>query len=180
MSNVPILGQSQKKEPEFRLLYCFVCNTMEELPPFDGPPEQDALLQISCEVHTFPSGDPHKGRLFNLPVRAWATPDARKEIIDQIKGGGSRGLAEVDETFYDSRSTFMEDAMKCYQAHRKPADGCPDWKHSSKLLVPNTVKERRKEGMEKYENSAGAKTYLCQFCPVAIAVEKRKQTLLGL
>src|ERR1019366_4676457 len=159
-----------------------VCDTIEELPPCDGPPELDNLLIISCDVHTFPSGEPHKGRLLSLPVRYWADSKTRKDIIEQLKFGGSKGLAEVDETFYDSRSTFMDDAMKCWNQHRKVVDNCPDWKHSSKLLIPATEKERRKEGLGKYADStaAGAKTYLCQFCPVAIGVEKRKQTLLGL
>jgi hypothetical protein len=74
----------------------------------------------------------------------------------------------------------MEDAMKCYQAHNKPKDGCNDWHHSDKMLIPNTIKERRKEGLESYENASGVKTYLCDFCPVAIGVAQRKQKLMGL
>lgn len=181
-NNVPLLGTSKPKdqEPMFRLLHCFVCDTLEELPPYEGPIEQDYLLTIACETHVFPSGDPHKGRLYVLPIRAWAKLEDKKEIIRQIKGGGSKGLAEVDDTYYDSRSTFMDDAMKCYGQHNKPKDGCVDWHISSKLLVPSTAKDRKAEGMEKYQNSPGKKTYLCDFCPVAIAVTNRKRTLLGL
>jgi len=113
-----------------------------------------------------------------LPLRAWAKTESKKEIIRQIKGGGSKGLAEVDDTFYDSRSTFLEDAMKCYQAHNKPKEGCSDWQHSSKLLIPNTIKERKAEGMARYQDEAGPKTYLCNFCPVSIAVNQRKQKLI--
>lgn len=180
MSNIPLLGQREQKpdEPMFRLLFCFVCDTLEELPPFDGDPEQDHLLAIACEQHLFPSGEPHKGKLFVLPLRAWAKTESKKEIIRQIKGGGSKGLAEVDDTFYDSRSTFLEDAMKCYQAHNKPKEGCSDWQHSSKLLIPNTIKERKAEGMARYQDEAGPKTYLCNFCPVSIAVNQRKQKLI--
>jgi hypothetical protein len=180
MSNVPLLGQKEapKNEPMFRLLYCLVCQTLEELPPYDGDPEQDHLLAIAVEPHTFPSGEPHKGKLFVLPLRAWAKTESKKEIIRQIKGGGSKGLAEVDDTFYESRSTFLEDAMKCYVAHRKPKDGCTDWQHSSKLLIPNTIKERKAEGMARYQDEAGPKTYLCNFCPVSIAVNQRKQKLI--
>jgi hypothetical protein len=180
MSNIPLLGQREQKpdEPMFRLLFCLVCDTLEELPPFDGDPEQDHLLAIACEQHLFPSGEPHKGKLFVLPLRAWAKTESKKEIIRQIKGGGSKGLAEVDDTFYDSRSTFLEDAMKCYQAHNKPKEGCSDWQHSSKLLIPNTIKERKAEGMARYQDEAGPKTYLCNFCPVSIAVNQRKQKLI--
>ena len=179
MSNVPLIGQrEQKNEPMFRLLYCFVCDTLEELPPYDGPVETDHLLAVACETHVFPSGEPHKGKLFVLPLRAWAHTESKREIIRQIKGGGSKGLAEVDDSFYDSRSTFMEDAMKCYKAHNKPADGCGDYRIPEKRLVPNTSKDRKEAGMERYLDAPGPKTYLCDFCPVSVVVNKRKQELM--
>lgn len=178
--SVPLIGQRPAdKEPMFRLLYCLVCDTLEELPPYDGEPELDHLLAVACENHVFPSGEPHKGKLYRLPIRAWAHAESKKEIIRQIKGGGSLGLASIDDTFYESRSTFMEDAMKCYKAHNKPKDGCSDWHSNDKLLIPKTIKERKEAGLEKYEDSPGQKTYLCDFCPVAIGVAQRKQTLLG-
>jgi len=182
MSNIPLLGQREQKpdEPMFRLLYCLVCQTLEELPPYDGVPEQDHLLAIACETHVFPSGEPHKGKLFVLPLRAWAKTESKKEIIRQIKGGGSAGLDEIDDKFYESRSNFMEGAMECYKKHNKPKDGCSEWHDKGKLLVPNTVKERKAEGMAKYQDEAGPKTYLCDFCPVAIGVAQRKRKLLGL
>ena len=182
MSNIPILGQKKPEanEPTFRLLYCLVCDSLEELPPYEGAPEQDHLLAIACENHVFPSGEPHKGKLFVFPIRYWAKPESKREIIRQIKGGGSAGLAEVDDKFYESRSTFMEGAMECYQRHNKPKEGCGDWHDKTKLLVPNTAKERKAEGMGRYQDEAGPKTYLCGFCPVAIGVAKRKQKLIGM
>lgn len=181
MSNVPLIGQREvKNEPMFRLLYCFVCDTLEELPPYDGPTEQDYLLAVACETHVFPSGEPHKGKLFVLPLRAWASKEAKHEIIRQIKGGGSKGLAEIDDSFYDSRSTFMEDAMKCYKAHNTPKDGCPDYRIPEKRLVPNTSKDRQEAGMEKYLDAPGPKTFLCDFCPVSVVVAQRKRKLMGL
>ena len=88
MSNIPLIGQREqaKNEPMFRLLHCLVCGTLEELPPYDGPVEQDHLLAIAVETHVFPSGEPHKGKLFVLPLRAWASADSKREIIRQIKG----------------------------------------------------------------------------------------------
>jgi len=182
MTNVPLLGQKDlpKNEPMFRLLFCLVCQTLEELPPYDGDPELDHLLAIACEAHVFPSGEPHKGKLFVLPIRAWAHTESKKEIIRQIKGGGSKGLAELDESFYDSRSTFLEDAMQCYGRHNKPKDGCDDWHSKDRMLIPKTVKERKAEGMARYEDEVGPKTYLCDFCPVSIAVNQRKQKLMGM
>ena len=181
MGNVPLLGQRPlQNEPTFRLLFCLVCQTLEELPPYEGAPEQDVLLQIACETHVFPSGEPHKGKLFVVPLRAWANKESKKEIIRQIKGGGSKGLAELDDTFYDSRSTFMEDAMGCWKTHLRPKDNCDEFHSNHKMLVPNTAKDRKKEGMERYQDSPGKKTYLCDFCPVAVAVAQRKRKLLGL
>ena len=182
MSNVPILGSKPvEKKETFRLLHCWVCDSLEELPPFEGPADQDYLLAVACERHVFESGEPHKGNLFvDIPVKAWRDPETRRDAIRQIKQGGSKGLAEIDDTFYDTRSTFMEDAMKCYKAHNSPKDGCSDWHHSDKMLIPNTIKERRKEGLESYENASGVKTYLCDFCPVAIKVAERKQKLMGM
>ncbi|CAB4166976.1 hypothetical protein UFOVP964_75 [uncultured Caudovirales phage] len=181
MSNVPILGEKKMdNEPMFRLLYCLVCQTLEELPPYEGIPEQDHLLAIACENHSFESGEPHKGKLYVVPLRAWAKTESKKEIIRQIKGGGSKGLAEVDDKFYDSRSTFLEDAMQCYKQHNRPKEGCADWHSKDRLLIPNTIKERKAEGMANYKDEAGPKTYLCDFCPVAVGVAQRKRKLLGM
>lgn len=182
MANVPLIGkrEHQLSEPMFRLLYCLVCQTLEELPPYDGAPEQDVLLQIACENHVFDSGEPHKGKLFVVPLRAWANRESKREIIRQIKGGGSKGLAEVDETFYDSRSNFMDDAMGCWRQHNKPKDNCDEFHEKHKMLVPSTAKDRKKEGMERYQDSPGKKTYLCDFCPVAVAVAQRKRKILGI
>lgn len=177
---VPILGQKKPKDLEIRLLHCLVCDTIEELPPYEGPEELDYLLQIAVEPHKFESGLEHVGKLFSIPLKAWANPEAKKEVIRQIKGGGSAGLAEFDDTYYDTRSTFMEEAMKCYRAHNKPKDGCVDWERSDKRLVPQTHKQRKELGMEKPEDAPGPKTYLCQFCPVAVGVAQRKRKLLGL
>ena len=180
MSNVPIIGQKKTEEPMIRLLFCLVCQTIEELPPYEGDPELDILLKIACEAHVFPSGEPHKGKLFVIPIRAWAHKESRREVIRQIKGGGSKGLDELDDKFYESRSTFMEDAMSCYKAHNKPKDGCEEWHDEGKMLIPATERERMKEGMGRYKDSPGKKTYLCDFCPVAIGVAQRKRKLLGL
>ena len=53
-------------------------------------------------------------------------------------------------------------------------------KYSVSILIPKTDKERKKEGMEKYKDTPGPKTYLCDFCPVAIGVAQRKRKLMGM
>ena len=57
MSNVPLLGQKPTAdEPMFRLLYCLVCDKLEELPPFDGDPEHGGCkYYCNCWEHEPPS-----------------------------------------------------------------------------------------------------------------------------
>jgi hypothetical protein len=184
MSNIPLLGQRKSNDPnsgpQMRLLFCMVDNSLEELPPYEGPPELDHLLAIACEKHKFPSGEEHKGLLFTVPLKTWANKEARENIIRQIKGGGSKGLAEIDATFYDSKSTFHEDAMKCYSQHNRPEKGCDDYQSSSKRLLPNTSADRKELGLSSLKDAPGPKNYLCHFCPVHSVVVQRKRKLMGM
>ena len=180
---VPILNQPAKTEthsgPVFRLLYCLVCGSLEELPPFEGRPENDHLLAIAVAPHKFPSGEEHKGKLFVLPVAYWEG-ETRKRIIEQIKGGGSKGLDEFDDSFYASRSTFAEDALKCFAQHNRPQDGCSDYMTPAKRLLPNTSAERKELGLPSAADAPGPKSSLCMFCPVHSVVTTRKRTLMGM
>ena len=164
--SVPILGEEQKKsdQPQIRLLYCHDCGTIEELPDFDGPPQYDHLLEISVDRHKTPSGQEHIGSLFKVDIGVWAQTEARKKIIEQIRGGVSKGLGEIDESYYDTRSTFHEDAMKCYRQHQRPKGQCPDYMSDSKILLPNTKQDRKDLGLTPVEKTGGPKTKLCQFC----------------
>lgn len=150
--------------PQIRLLYCSVCKTIEELPPFEGRPENDVLLEISVQRHET-NGLRHTGHLFNVALKLWSSPRVREQIIKQIKGG-SEGLNEFDPTYYASKSTFGEDALKCYSLHLRPKGACPDWRDERKRLVPDTRAERRDLGMPTLKETGGPKVYLCDFCPV--------------
>jgi hypothetical protein len=181
MADIPLLGSRKpaENEPVLRLLHCKVCNSIEELPPYVGPAEHDQLLAIACEKHKFPSGEEHKGLLFIIPVKAWLNSDARKDVIRQIKGGGSKGLDEIDEGFYDTKSQFGEDAMTCWKRKNKPQDNCDEYQSESKRLLPNTAKERKELGMDPL-GDAGPKNYVCHFCPIHSKVVQRKRQLMGL
>lgn len=165
--------------PEMRVLWCLVCNTLEELPLFDGKPEDDHLLSILVEKHVFPSGEPHKGHLFRVPQLMWESTEVRKRIIDQIKGGGSKGIDEFDEKFYDTKNTFKEDAMTCYNRHLRPDDGCPDYNTERMMLLPDTKAERKDAGLPDPKRAPGPKNYLCQFCPVHSVVVTKMRSLRG-
>lgn len=175
----PLLNPAPVNSPEIRVLMCLVCGTLEELPLYDGDPDNDHLLQILCERHVFPSGEPHKGHLFRMPQLQWENPTIRKQIIEQMKGGGSKGLDEFDAEFYATKNTFQEDALACYNAHLRPTDGCSDYNSAKKILVPDTKAERKEAGLSAPSKAPGPKNYLCQFCPVQSVVTTKMRALRG-
>jgi hypothetical protein len=183
--NLPILGQEASQltpmdGPQIRLLICRVCNTIEELPDYEGAPENDSLLAISVERHKFPSGQEHIGTMMKVPLSAWAREDVRKEIIHKIKGGDAKGLAAIDPKYYETRSIFADDAMTCFKAHLRPSGGCPDYGSDAKALRPDTKAERKELGLAPISKSAPPTTYLCQFCPVHTHVATQKRAKAGL
>ena len=68
---VPILGSGgtpadqggeyvevRDEGPKIRLLYCYNCKTIEELPDFEGNPDDDVFLELLIEKHNS-AGIPH-------------------------------------------------------------------------------------------------------------------------
>jgi hypothetical protein len=178
----PLIGSKPIEGPVIRLLLCLVCNTVEELPDYEGPSNFDYLLEISLEKHVFPSGEPHVGKLFKLPVKSWANPKEKEAILQQFKNGGSRGLDELSENgdFYQTQMTFAADAMECWQRHNKPKSNCDDYESPAKRLLPDTAKERGELGLPKPEHLKGPQVYTCHFCPYHGEVTTRKRRILGL
>ena len=176
---VTMLDPKPVASPDIRVLHCLVCDTLEDFPLFDGPVANDHLLAILVERHQFPSGEPHKGHLFRVPQLTWETESIRRKVIEQIKGGGSKGLDEFDASFYDTKSTFREDAMTCFTKHLRPSDGCPDYKTEKKMLVPDTKAERKDAGLMAPSKAPGPKNYLCDFCPVHSVVVSKQRALRG-
>ena len=96
--------------------------------------------------------------------------------------GGSAGLdaLDPDKAFYDTKSTFMEDAMNCYKAHLQPKVGCPDYGAPQKRLLPNSAKERAELNLPKPEHADGPKIFLCNFCPMHSVVTTNKRMAQGM
>lgn len=182
MSNKPVIGMKDYDGPLIRLLRCMVCETWEELPDYEGPVERDYLLEMTIERHKFPSGDPHVGKLFKIPVKAWGNAEQRKAVLDQLGQGGSIGLdaLDPDKAFYDTKMTFSADAMTCWKAHNSPKTGCDDYQIPAKRLLPNSAKERAELNLPKPEHADGPKIYLCNFCPVHSVVTQRKRMIMGM
>lgn len=179
----PLIGSKPVEGPVIRLLVCLVCTTLEELPDYDGPSNHDYLLDIAVEKHVFPSGEPHKGKLFKLPVETWANGEKRQEIMEQLSKG-ARGLDVLtddgEKGFYETKMQFAEDAMECWIKHNQPKNDCDDYQKPSKRLLPNTAKERGELGLPKPEHLDGPKIFTCNFCPYHGEVVQRKRRILGM
>jgi hypothetical protein len=184
MSDIPLLGsrQMEHKGPLIRLLRCLVCNTWEELPDWEGSVEEDFLLEVSIEKHKFPSGEPHVGKLFKVPVSYWADAEKRKAVLTQLGQGGSIGLdaLDPDKAFYDTKMTFAEDAMNCWRSRLSPKNGCDDYQSPKKRILPKTAAERKELGLPSPADAPGPKVYICNFCPVHSVVTTRKRQILGM
>jgi hypothetical protein len=179
----PLIGSKPVEGPVLRLLLCLVCKTLEELPDYDGPSNQDYLLEIALEKHKFPSGDEHKGKLFKLPVKVWGNGEQREAIMKELTDG-AQGLNAMnpdgEKNFYEVKMQFAEDAMECWIKHNQPKNDCDDYQKPSKRLLPDTAKERGELGLPKPEHVDGPKIYTCNFCPYHGEVVQRKRRILGM
>jgi hypothetical protein len=162
----------EDKGPKIRLLYCYNCTTIEELPDFEGRPEDDILLELMIEKHQS-AGIPHNGFLSKIGVHIWSQEKFRKEIIKNLRTKVGGGLADIDPEYYSTKATFAEDAMKCYNLHLRPVDGCYDYASDKKKLIPKTQAERKELGLA----ASTSNIYLCDFCPVKshVVTQQRKQ-----
>jgi len=175
--SLPILGKEMTtpQEDYIRLLICRTCKSIEELPPWPGKPEDDVLLQVSVERH----GDNHVGVLYNVGALHWASPTMREAIKEQITKGSS-GLDAFGTNFYQTRMTFHDDAMKCYQKHLRPKGQCPDFRNEKKRLSPGTNAERKDLGLSPVEKGTGPRVFLCDFCPVRVYNSRKHNEEKGL
>jgi hypothetical protein len=164
----------ERDETQIRLLVCRTCKSAEELPDFEGRPEDDVLLNITVDRHQKP--EPHLGQLYKFPLKYWVRDDVKQSIMAQIKEGGSSGLDVFGTNFYETKSQFGEDAMQCWALHNKTYD-CDDYTSDRKILSAGTEADRRKAGMGA---SKAPKIYLCDFCPVKSVVQKKAFKQAGL
>ncbi|WP_274916953.1 hypothetical protein [Streptomyces sp. WZ-12] len=158
-------------DENIRLLLCHNCHTIEELPDYDGNPDEDHLLGNLVNRHAYPDGTKHRGHLMKVPKKYWEKTHYKDEIVkkinDTVAKGGSDGLGTE---YYNTRDAFGTDALQCFKRHHRNLD-CSDWKSDKVRLTPGTVKERKAAGLPKYRSPKDR--YLCDFCPVANAVRQK-------
>jgi hypothetical protein len=177
-----------------RLLVCRVCQTIETFPLYDGPKEleaQDPLLDNLVRRHVQKHGDMRDDAAALLVASEDICHCDEKTMVDAT-GTVRASLRRVRErhtfweghrddilkglqerwtgfapAFYDEKSTFMEDAMRCYNLHRRPKGAdCIDWATDNRRLTPPDWK--------------GQEVYLCHFCPVATAVATAQRLARGM
>lgn len=164
--------------PKIRLLICNTCQTVQELPLFEGDPKRDDTLNFRVAEHRYPDGNEHFGALATVDEETWngpARPDIQLKLQETFAPGEAAGLGSE---FYAVKSTFSEDALKCWQQHNR-TENCEDWRSEKKRLDPDTSPERAYLGLTPLHKTK-PRTWLCDFCPVTSLYAQRRNREKGL
>lgn len=136
------------------------------MPDYAGPVEGDVVLDDLVNRHPrFPNGEPHKALLMRVEEKYWNDVSARKQILAEL--GLTHGLGDE---WYADKCTYEEEALRCFNNHSRPKQGCIDWQDDNKRIGNPT----------KIGWKAGPKVYLCNFCPVRSWVDTQKRHAKGL
>jgi len=161
-------------EPRVRVLICKDCMTAEELPNFEGRPENDFALKAALEPHRTPDGEPHRGRLYaGILQKLWRNPERRKAFVKQIWDGEGGQTTGMDPWVYNTVETLKEDAMACWKGRNSPIR-CGDFHSDEKRLAPPTAEERKDAALGRYnpkKKGAGQVRFLCDYCVCRSQVE---------
>ena len=162
---------------KIRLLICNTCQSIEELPLYQGDPKRDDTLNYRVAPHRFPDGNEHFGALATVDEATWNS-GAREDIKLKLRETFAPGEAEgLGADFYNVKSTFSEDALRCWQQHNR-TENCDDWRTEKKRLDPDTKAERRDLGVAPLTKRP-ARTWLCDFCPVTSIYSQRRNKAKG-
>ena len=168
-----------------RVLQCFQCRTMEELPdyPKEANPDKDLTLHYLVERHGGHTENPHNGALYCVEKVVWENPSAKRAAVEGM-WAKEKGFKP---SYYDIKDTLKEDAVKCHIAHQRQVP-CIDWKDSSKRLTSPTSKDRKQLARDLPRSFGGDRDaiahggpvqYLCDYCPISAAVEHAKRVARG-
>lgn len=113
----------------------------------------------------------------------WMRGDIRDEILSRFKHQWSGFEPEL----YATRSTFHEDALRCFGQHHRPKEGCLDYLDDSKLLTPSSWKTEAEEQIDKSDliritnetRQHRKPVHLCNFCPVQTYVTTKRREQRG-
>ena len=159
---------------KIRLLICEHCGSVQEMPDYEGPWQQDTWFNEMVKEHMLPSGEKTHGLVHVGRVESSAWLAHRDDIVSRAASeftlpGKGAGLGQ---TFYDTKSTFMADAFTCWKVEHNRTLNCQDYKSDKKRLMPDTRAERKAEGMDPNQRP---NTFLCDFCPYHQVVLQRQR-----
>lgn len=163
---------------KIRLLICHDCQSVQEIPDFDGPPEYDHLLSLRVSEHRFPGGEEHFGILASTQKSDWENPSTREGILKKMAGQFGRPGTGVGLgiEYYNVKANYQEEAFTCWRAHNRTLD-CGDWRSDAKRLLPDTRAERKEAGLSPKDRP---NIWLCDFCPVTTVVQEKANKKKGL
>ena len=103
-----------------RLLVCKTHGVMWKMRPYDGPPEYDMELIDLCDRHNHEVPDPDNCRalIFRIDPETASKLDVETALKKELK--------DHDVFIRDFRDSLKVDALKCFNRHNRPSDGCPD------------------------------------------------------
>lgn len=145
-----------------RLLVCKTHGVMWKMKPYDGPPEYDMELREICDRHNAQIPDPQ-----NCSALIYRTDPETASKLD-IETALRTDLEGHNVFIRDFRDELKVDALKCFNRHNRPKQGCLDWCSEEKTIG-------RKVGVPKEKRQ-----YVCMYCPVAEYYTHRQRTELGL
>lgn len=145
-----------------RLLVCKTHGVMYKMRPYDGPAEYDMELRELCERHNAQVPDPDNCRA--LIFRTDSETAGKLDVETAVR----KELAEQDVYIKDFRDELKSDALRCFNRHNRPSEGCIDWCNDDKTIG-------RKVGVPKEKRQ-----YLCMYCPAADHYVHKARTLKGM
>lgn len=161
-----------------RILQCFDCKTMEELPDYQGDPVFDSILQTLDEKHGGQTQQPHARTLHVMRKDHWEDRGVRKQTVESMWSA----TTGFKPSYYDIKDTLKDDAVKCFNAHHRSIP-CLDYEDSSKRLGNPAAQDRARLAREMKNDSlkhSAVRIYLCAFCPVQVTVDLAKRRAAGL
>jgi hypothetical protein len=103
----------------------------------------------------------------------WA--HAREKILKQINESNKK--VGFDAWVSESHNTYLEDAMKCYNRHRRP-EHCIDFMSDSKRIGRPTAVGRL--ALKENRKQAAGDPHLCDWCPCKSGVQTELNKRAGL
>ena len=158
-----------------RLLFCHTCQSVDEIPDFDGPAQYDHLLEFRTRQHAFADGRPHRGILGRAENKRSAISAAIDQMANMVVPGSGTGLGQQ---MYDLRDNYRAEAMQCWKAHNRTSD-CDEYRSDPKRLWIDTRAERKAEGLTTNRDER-PNVWLCDHCPVHSVVQQRQRKAAGL